>query len=453
LASKIGQLLGIDYFSLTIADLKRQFIGGSAQASKEIWEKALIRTPSIIFLDECEAIFGIRGGGDADHFTTEITNVFLPYLDGDKRTGNALFIGATNIPESIDRAILSRFEIVIPLTAPTREQREEIAVSIMKKYQVRNPSAYTTKLASLCEGRSARDIDAIVRLALNKVAGGANFGNAIVQVAEARLGQGSSSTKENLTWDDVVLKDEVTEQLKRSVRMLVNQDSLSAGGFNVQPRALLLHGPPGTGKTQIARVLASTSSCSFLAISTADVKAGYIGQSGQRVKEIFQRARMMSPCILFLDELDIITGSRDDGMVDVMTREIVGQLLQEMDGVKETPGTVFLIGATNFPDKIDQAILSRFTERIHIPLPNQAERAKMVLQFLSKMKVFGSRDEISLFVSENTKDKSGRDIRSIMERAEQRAAERFLESDESQGPNTQPPTMEGVALQDFAKII
>jgi len=131
------------------------------------------------------------------------------------------------------------------------------------------------------------------------------------------------------------------------------------------PRSLLLAGPSGVGKTQVARTLANESGLTFIAATTADVKANYLGQSGNRVKLLFERARSSAPAILFLDELDVIAPDRAvSGGNDQLTDEIVGQLLQEMDGISARDGHVFLVAATNHLERIDAAIRSRFQERL-----------------------------------------------------------------------------------------
>jgi transitional endoplasmic reticulum ATPase len=142
-----------------------------------------------------------------------------------------------------------------------------------------------------------------------------------------------------------VLDAGVLERLKLTCLLVRDTESWRAQGVTV-PRSLLLTGPPGVGKTEIGRTLANESGLGFLAATTADVKANFLGQSGNRVKQLFERARANAPVILFLDELDIIAPARMGGN-DPLTDEIVGQLLQELDGIQSRDSEVFLLAATN----------------------------------------------------------------------------------------------------------
>jgi SpoVK/Ycf46/Vps4 family AAA+-type ATPase len=128
----------------------------------------------------------------------------------------------------------------------------------------------------------------------------------------------------------------------------------------------LLYGPPGTGKTQIARTLSKESGVAFIAAGPADLKAGFLGQSVQKVNELFQRARDKAPCILFIDEIDSGAPDRSGANADQYTIEIVNELLRQMDGVRKSDRHVFVLAATNLPGLVDPALLSRFEEKIEI---------------------------------------------------------------------------------------
>ena len=187
------------------------------------------------------------------------------------------------------------------------------------------------------------------------------------------------------------------------------------------PRSVLLVGPPGTGKTEVARTIANESGLQFIGVTLADVKAGYVGQSGQKVREIFERARASAPSIVFFDELDNIVPVATAQRGDTFTAEIVSQMLQEMDGIKAQAGHVFVVAATNYPERIEPAIRSRLVETIEIPMPDEVARAGILRRLLrSKPVAFDLASDLDELARE-TRGKSGRDLRSIVERAIQRA--------------------------------
>jgi transitional endoplasmic reticulum ATPase len=245
----------------------------------------------------------------------------------------------------------------------------------------------------------------------------------LAEVTAFKRKQGSTASDADATWDRLILPEKTLTQLQNTVTIFKKAEEFAKLGVSV-PRGILLSGPAGTGKTQVARTMAKEGGLQFLAATTADLKAGYIGQSGQQVKELFARARACTPCILFLDELDIVAPERSRTF-DYLTHEIVGQLLQELDGVQSIVGKIFLLGATNHPDAIDAAILSRFPSHIEIPLPDEEGREKILRAFLGKKPVGFDLKELRV-VARRLEGKSGRDIRSIVERAEQSAVSRAI---------------------------
>lgn len=166
----------------------------------------------------------------------------------------------------------------------------------------------------------------------------------------------------------------------------------------------------------------------FIAATTSDVKASYLGQSGNKVKELFARVRSQSPAILFIDEIDIVCPVR--GMnSDVYAQEIIGQLLQELDGVKAIAEHVFVVAATNRLDSIDSAVLSRFPKRVEIPLPDLPSRKQLLIIMLRKLS--HTLTDADIFrMAENSHGRSGRDLRSMVENAQNNAVSRALESGE-----------------------
>ncbi len=158
------------------------------------------------------------------------------------------------------------------------------------------------------------------------------------------------------------------------------------------------------------------------------MKAGFVGQSGQKVRELFERARGRAPCILFIDEVEAVAASRSGSGGDSFTAEIVNQLLQEMDGVRKSERHVFVLAATNLPAAIDPAVLSRFEERIEIGNPDVTQREQLFRLFLGKLPADFDRDamaaELAAFTPPPPADIGGRDIRGVIQKASQKAIRR-----------------------------
>ena len=237
--------------------------------------------------------------------------------------------------------------------------------------------------------------------------------------------QATASVDPNATWDRLILSDSTLKTLQQTSGLLQHAESFTQRGISV-PRGILLVGPPGTGKTQIARTLARESGLHFVGASIADLKAGYLGQSGQRVREMFQRARASAPSILFIDELDVLTPARSIDEADNFTRELTGQLLQELDGINALSKTVFVLAATNLPDTVDSAILSRFPKHIEVPLPGIEEKVRILKVLLAKKPIAFDLESGCRRIAAEGDAQSGRDLRNIVESAEQNAVGRAL---------------------------
>ena len=174
-----------------------------------------------------------------------------------------------------------------------------------------------------------------------------------------------------------MVPESVKDCLQDVAFLLQRSEKILARGIKI-PSAILLYGSPGTGKTQCARTLANEVRAHFIAASTAELKAPFIGQSGQRVKQLFEDARSHAPCIVFLDEIDAVASDRG-GHTDSFNQEVLTQLLQEIDGIKDLRKTpVVLIAATNRKNNLDPALLSRFRDLLEVPLPTQHERLKLL---------------------------------------------------------------------------
>jgi len=425
-ARTLREMMGCDFQMLSLADLKQQTLGASGKRVREVWDRARNHQPAIIFIDECEGILGRRGAAETDAFATDIVHAFLAEWDGIRGNAQVWVIGATNRRDMLDDAILSRFGWEIELKLPGEEDRRQI---LSQEVNALGLSVdVSQEAAALTQGMSGRDLKQLAQ-SVRAIAYPAeptqeNFLDAIGTMRKSH----NTKVDRKAGWETLVLDDAILDRLKLVCALLRDAEKWQAQGVSI-PRSLLLAGPSGVGKTQVARTLANESGLTFIAATTADVKANYLGQSGNRVKLLFERARSSAPAILFLDELDVIAPDRAAaGSNDQLTDEIVGQLLQEVDGISARDSHVFLVAATNHIERIDAAVRSRFQEKLVIPLPNHQARVRLLANLLAGKKIGFPLNEGAVLLADQTKDQalSGRDLEGWVQTAEQKALLRAL---------------------------
>ncbi len=422
IARKLARHAGCHFESVTIADLKGEYLGHTGPKVKAIWERCRKQAPALLFIDECESAFARRGGIDNDRFGDELVQTFLAEWDGvEQANGKVFVIGATNRRDIIDDAIVSRFTTMVEIGLPNADSRRRILRHELQQAGIN--LAIPDALVTETSGLSGRDLHTLVASLMAEHLNGTPDADALMAAVRRIRGKGSTQVKA-LGWDDIVLPPSTREEFVGLGKELRNAEQLAQLGIPA-PRGILLYGPPGTGKTQIARVLASQSGLGFVAATTSDMKANYTGQSGSKVKALFERARAQAPCILFIDEIDIVAPSRDGGG-DNFSQEIVGQMLQELDGVASKEGQVFLLAASNHPERIDSALLSRMERKVEIGLPDRAGRAAIIALQLSGKPLAFDPAEVTAQLADRTEGCSGRDLQSLVTRATRRAVKRAM---------------------------
>jgi SpoVK/Ycf46/Vps4 family AAA+-type ATPase len=301
------------------------------------------------------------------------------------------------------------------LTALKAETEQALAAELR---EAEEPAAKLRREAQ--DRRSAQPQEA--RQEATEASGGASDPRQGVRVHSEPTNVQKAS--EQLTWNDLIIEDTLREKLQTYCEILRQAEAFRARGVTT-PKGLLFYGPPGTGKTMTARVLAAQSGCAFVGCTTADIKQKWIGASGQAVKEIFASARATAPTILFVDELEAITNDID-GNLDTITAELTAQLLQEIDGIQSHPQTVFLIGATNKPDRINRALFNRFTEKIEYPLPSLEQRIRLLDLLIGRRSLTPGTSRVQLleYLGGLSDGASGRDLRTMVERATVRSISR-----------------------------
>ncbi len=277
--------------------------------------------------------------------------------------------------------------------------------------------------------------------------GNVRYATLVQTYAESRpLSYEQTSGPENgarLTWDDLVLDARTKRELRQMQLMLEKPDLARELGVE-PPTGILLKGAPGTGKTTIARVLASEAKCRFFSISPADINQMYVGESEKRVRELFVRARESAPSIIFIDEIDALLPMRQGG-VAIHSDKVVNQFLQEMDGM--TPNQrVLIVGATNRPDMLDPAVRrgGRLSREITIPMPDREARRQLLALFTRGVKLAPDVDLDAM--ADETPDYSGADLKAVVNEAGLQALIRLADS-------ADPETPRMLTAADFAEAL
>ena len=223
-------------------------------------------------------------------------------------------------------------------------------------------------------------------------------------------------TQPTETWDDVGGLEDAKLQLREIIEWPLKYPELYKHLDSRPPNGILLYGPPGCGKTLIAKALAHESEINFISVKGPEFLSKWVGESEKAVRETFRKARSASPCIIFFDEIDAIAGMRGRSASSQVTEQVVSQLLTEMDGL-EGLKDVILLAATNRPDMLDPAMLrsGRFGRHVEIPMPDQESREKIYKIHLENKPLDSEIDIIKM--AEDLEGYSGADIQAICEEA------------------------------------
>ncbi len=429
-----------------IAGIGGIFAHNSEKNVAELFADARKNAPCIIMFDEIDTI-GKNRSSYTDDVTPRVMSVLLQEIDGAINSGKPIMvIGTTNIPNILDPALLrpGRFDKIIYMPLPDLKAREAIFKVYLRKYPVQNIDY--EKLAKKTERFSGADIKNVIDESIKIIAKEAQKKDVIIPISnevvlsiisrtkpsvslahlenydefkmdfERRIGvkkEQHEDEKEGIHWEDVAGLDNVKEALLETIQLpLLHEDLMKK--YKVRPnKGILLFGPPGCGKTLIVRAAANELNASFILMSGAELmKKGYT-QAVSVLKEAFLRAKENTPAILFIDEIETIAPSRAMGGSD-----IVGQLLTEMDGMKELKGVV-VMGATNRPDILDSAILrpGRFDKIFYIPPPDIKGRTEI---FRINLGEFASGIDLDL-LAQDSEGFSGADISSVVQTAKMNA--------------------------------
>ncbi|XP_040891649.1 spermatogenesis-associated protein 5-like protein 1 [Toxotes jaculatrix] len=397
--------------------------GESEETLRAVFERARSAAeegPCVLFLDELDSLCPRRTGSSAPE--NRLVAQLLTLMDGMNQSDRFVIVGATNRPDSLDPALRrpGRFDREVIIGAPTLQQRKSILSVLCARMPV-CPNVDMAELAQRTTGYVGADLSALCREAAmhalreNSKGSGEqtvrmkHFQEALKLVRPSCL-RSSLGRKElsPVSWEQIGGLDEVKLKLIQSIEWPMRCPEAFVRLGLSRPRGVLLYGPPGCAKTTLVRASATSSHCAFLSVSGADLYSPYVGDSEKALAQLFRQARACAPCILFLDEIDSLIGSRSNSQTpnSVQTR-LLSVLLNEMDGVGlktlERRGTekihqaegveenptedqldcqevcnkdVMVVAATNRPDCLDSALLrpGRLDHIIYVPPPDQQAR-------------------------------------------------------------------------------
>jgi transitional endoplasmic reticulum ATPase len=340
-------------------------------------------------------------------------------MDGLNKRQNLIVIAATNLPNAIDPALRrpGRFDREIAIPIPDRYGRLDI-LEIHSRGMPLADDVNLVHIADITHGFVGADLEALCReaamICLRRIMPDIDFAQA--QIPYDKLAQlevckddfttalcevEPSAIREvfvevpNVRWEDVGGLSAVKERLVEAVEWPLNYPQLFERAGVQPPKGILLVGPPGCGKTLLAKAIANESNVNFISVKGPALLSKYIGESERGLREVFHKARQSAPCIVFFDEIDALVPNRSAGSSDSHVSErVLSQFLAEMDGIDELKG-VLILGATNRRDILDPAILrpGRFDDIVEIPLPNETDRQEILAVHLRRKPIAA---EISL---------------------------------------------------------
>ena len=441
IAKAIANETGAFFFCINGPEIMSKMAGESESNLRKAFAEAEKNAPSIIFIDEIDSIAPKRDktGGEIER---RIVSQLLTLMDGVNSREHVIVIGATNRPNSIDPALrrFGRFDKEIDIGVPDEVGRLEVLQIHTKKMKL-SEDVNLERVAKETHGHVGADLAALCTEAalqcirekmdvtdmedetidaevLNSMAvTNDHFSDALGTSTASALRETIVEVP-NVSWKDIGGLESVKRELQETVQYPVEHPE-KFEKFGMSPsRGVLFYGPPGCGKTLLAKAIANECQANFISIKGPELLTMWFGESEANVRDVFDKARQSAPCVLFFDELDSIAIQRGNGIGDAggAADRVLNQLLTEMDGLSSKK-TIFVIGATNRPDIIDPALLrpGRLDQLIYIPLPDESSRLQIFKACLRKSPV--SKDVDLTALAKLTGGFSGADITEICQRA------------------------------------
>lgn len=424
------------FISINGPEIMSKFYGESEKKLRKIFEEAEEKNPSIIFIDEIDAIAPKRETvtGEVER---RVVAQLLALMDGLHSRGRVIVIGATNRPNSLDEALRrpGRFDREIEIKVPNEKGRREV-FQIHTRNMPLDKKISLKEYSNITHGFVGADISAVCReaamSALRRYLPEINLESEMIDpellekiiVTKEDFDQAMkevfpSGIREvfveipNVSWEQIGGLDELKQKLIESVDWPLSHPKIFSRMGIVPPKGILLYGPPGCGKTLLARAVANESKANFISIKGPELLSKYVGESEKAIREVFRKARMAAPCIIFFDEFDSIAPSRGRYTSDSgVSEKVLSQFLTELDGL-EVNKDIVIIAATNRPDILDPALIrpGRIDRILLVPAPDEDGRLEILKIFTKNMPIVNDFDLKNF--NKKLKGFSGADIETI----------------------------------------
>ena len=441
IARAVANETGVFFFLINGPEVMSKMAGEAEANLRRAFEEAEKNSPAIIFIDEIDSIAPKREKTNGE-VERRVVSQLLTLMDGLKGRGHVIVMGATNRQHSIDPALrrFGRFDREIDIGVPDEQGRLEILRIHSRKMKLHSDvnleqiAANTygfvgADLAQLCTEaaliciREKMDVidfegDVIDLSVIDSMCVAQEHFNVAMGTCNPSSLRETVVEVPNVKWCDIGGLEEVKRNLQEIILFPIEHPEMFEK-FGLSPsRGVLFYGPPGCGKTMLAKAVANECSANFISIKGPELLTMWFGESEANVREVFDKARSAAPCVLFFDELDSIGVQRGSSAGDggAAGDRVMNQLLTEIDGVG-VKKNLFFIGATNRPELLDEALLrpGRLDQLIYIPLPDLAARLSIIQATLRKSPV--SEDVPLDFLAKKTEGFSGADLAELCQTA------------------------------------